>query len=183
MQRFSTDIAFTSAVKEAQRRLGSREGYAKYEQTRGWANSISPDVAEFIGQRDSLYFGTASTDGRPYIQHRGGPKGFLHVLDERTLAFAEFGGNRQYITVGNLDENDRAFLFLMDYPNRQRVKIWGRAEVVEEDPELLERLVDPEYRAKPERVFLFHVEAWDVNCPQHIKPRYTVEEFEAQRPS
>ena len=175
----ATDIAFTPAVKAIQDRKGSRGSYARMQERGGLADKITPDLAAFVAERDSFYLGTSSADGQPYIQHRGGPKGFLKVLDDNTLAFADFAGNKQYISMGNLSENDRAFLFLMDYPNRQRVKIWGRAEVVEEDPELLERLGDPEYRGRPERVFLFHVDAWDVNCPQHIKPRYTVEELEA----
>jgi predicted pyridoxine 5'-phosphate oxidase superfamily flavin-nucleotide-binding protein len=121
--------------------------------------------------------GTASAEGQPYIQHRGGPKGFLKVLDASTLAFADYAGNRQYISMGNLSENGRAYMFLMDYPNRRRVKIWGHAEVIENDPALLERLVNSDYDARPERVFVFHVEAWDTNCPQHIQPRFTEEEI------
>jgi predicted pyridoxine 5'-phosphate oxidase superfamily flavin-nucleotide-binding protein len=150
------------------------------EEGEGWSDRISPDLAGFLAERDSFYLGSASAEGRPYIQHRGGPPGFLEVLDEHTLAFADFGGNRQYITVGNLGENDQAFLFLMDYPNRRRVKIWGRAEVVEDDPGLLEKLSDPAYEAKLERAIRFHVEAWDVNCPQHIRPRYTREEIDVE---
>jgi len=172
-----SDIAFTPSVKAAQQQRGSRAGYANMERKGGWSAEITPDLAAFIGERDSLYLGTASADGQPYIQHRGGPKGFLKVLDSRTLALADFSGNRQYVSIGNLDENDRAFIFLMDYPNRRRIKIWGRAEFVEDDPSLLERLVDPAYGATVERALVFHVEAWDVNCPQHITPRYTVEEI------
>ena len=178
MGRYVSDIAFTPAVKAVQARVGSRKAYARMEEGRGWADRITPDLAEFIGERDSMYLGTASADGQPYIQHRGGPKGFLKVLDERTLAFADFSGNRQYITVGNLNENDRAYLFLMDYPNRQRVKIWGTAEVVEDDPGLLEDLTDPSYEARPERAIRFHVKAWDSNCRQHITPRLSPEEVE-----
>jgi predicted pyridoxine 5'-phosphate oxidase superfamily flavin-nucleotide-binding protein len=174
-----SDIAFTPSVKAAQQRRGSRSGYALMEQKGGWSNEITPELAAFISQRDSLYLGTASADGQPYIQHRGGPKGFLKVIDDKTLAFAEFSGNRQYISVGNLDENDRAFIFLMDYPNRRRIKIWGRAEFVEDDPALLERLVEPAYGATIERALVFHLEAWDVNCPQHITPRFTEEELSA----
>ncbi len=177
-KKIASDVAFTPAVKTIQERLGSRRTYARVEQTGGWQTTITPDLSEFIAERDSFYLGTASADGRPYIQHRGGPAGFLKVLDERTLGFADFSGNRQYISMGNLSENDRAFIFLMDYPNRRRIKIWGRAEVVEDDAELLGRMVDPGYKARPERAFLFHVEAWDVNCPQHIKPRYTEEQIE-----
>ncbi|MEE8504929.1 MAG: pyridoxamine 5'-phosphate oxidase family protein, partial [Kiloniellales bacterium] len=131
------------------------------------------ELAAFLAERDSFYIATASAEGRPYIQHRGGPAGFLKVLDVRHLAFADFGGNRQYITAGNLSENDRAAIFLMDYANRRRIKLWGRARMVEDDAELLERLVEPEYKAKPERAVVFEIEGWDVNCPQHITPRYT----------
>ena len=177
MERPVSDIAFTPSVKATQERLGSREIYGKVELRGGWSAAITPDLAEFIAERDFFYLGTASADGRPYIQHRGGPAGLLKVLDDKTLAFADFSGNRQYISMGNLAENDKAFVFLMDYPNRRRVKIWGTAEVVEGDPELLDRLADEAYDARPERAFLFHVEAWDVNCPQHIKPRLTAEEY------
>ena len=175
-----SDIAFTPSVKTAQEQRGSRSGYAVMEQKGGWSDEITPELAAFISQRDSLYLGTASADGQPYIQHRGGPKGFLKVIDKKTLAFAEFSGNRQYISVGNLDENDRAFIFLMDYPNRRRIKIWGRAEFVEDSPSLLERLSDPAYGATVERALVFHLEAWDVNCPQHITPRFTEEELSAR---
>jgi predicted pyridoxine 5'-phosphate oxidase superfamily flavin-nucleotide-binding protein len=181
MKRIISDIAFTPAVKAIQERLGSRKSYARLEEKGGWQDTVTPDLAEFIQNSDSFYLATASADGRPYIQHRGGPKGFLKALDERTLAFADFGGNQQYISFGNLNENGQAFLFLMDYVNRHRVKVWGKAEVVENDPALLEKLVDPNYKSRPERVFLFHVEAWDVNCPQHIKPRYTEEDIEPER--
>lgn len=172
-----SDIAFTPAVKAAQAQRGSRETYDRVMAQHDWSNAITPDLAAFIAQRDSFYLATASAEGQPYIQHRGGPQGFLHVLDEHRLGFADYAGNRQYISVGNLDENPRAFLFLMDYPNRQRVKIWGRAEVVEDDPALLERLADPSYGARLERAIVFTVEAWDVNCPQHIRPRYTADEW------
>ncbi len=177
MKRPVSDIAFTAAVKAEQEKRGSRDSYARMEQRGGWQQTVTADLAEFISQRDSLYLGTASADGQPYIQHRGGPRGFLKVLDEHTLAFADFVGNAQYISIGNLDENSKAFIFLMDYPNRRRIKIWGTAEVVENDADLLHRLVDTEYRGKPERAFVFHVEAWDVNCPQHIKPRWTEDEI------
>jgi predicted pyridoxine 5'-phosphate oxidase superfamily flavin-nucleotide-binding protein len=178
--RPASDVAFTSAVKSAQERLGSRKSYARMEQGHGWSRTITEELATFIAERDSLYLGSASADGQPYIQHRGGKPGFLKVLDERTLAFADFSGNRQYISMGNLSENDRAFVFLMDYPNRRRIKIWGRAEFVEEDAGLLERVVDSDYKARPERTLVFHVEAWDVNCPQHITPRFTRKEFEPE---
>ncbi len=170
-----SDIAFTQSVKSVQERLGSRKQYARIDQRGGWKDIVTQDLAEYIAERDSFYLGTASADGRPYIQHRGGPKGFLKVLDEHTLAFADFSGNRQYITMGNLAENNKAFIFLMDYPSQTRIKIWGTAEVVEDDPGLLKELTDPAYRGRSERVIHFRVEAWDVNCPQHIKPRFTEE--------
>ncbi len=175
--QYVSDIAFTSAVKAVQSQLGSRNGYANMERGRGWAEKITDDLREFIARRDSFYLGTASAAGQPYIQHRGGAPGFLKVLDDRRLAFADFGGNRQYISVGNLSENNQAFIFLMDYANRRRVKIWGWGEVVDDDPELLEQLADANYPGKPERAFVFHVEAWDVNCPQHITQRFTSEEI------
>ena len=177
MSTIVSDVAFTPAVKDAQEARGSRKGYAAMENKGGWSDTVGPDLEQFLATRDSFYFGTASADGRPYIQHRGGHPGFLRVLDQKTLAFADYSGNKQYISVGNLTENDQAFIFLMDYPNRQRIKVWGRAEFVEDDPELLARLVDPEYKARLERAIVFHVEAWDSNCPQHIRPRYTEEQI------
>ena len=172
-----SDVAFSRAVKAAQETRGSRAGYEKAMERHDWDDRVTPALEAFIAERDSFYLGTASADGQPYIQHRGGPKGFLKVLDERRLGFADYRGNRQYISVGNLDENDKAFIFLMDYPNRQRIKMWGRAEYIEGDSEILERVADPEYGAKPERAIVFHIHAWDSNCPQHITPRYTVDEF------
>ncbi len=162
------EIAFTPAVKAIQTRLGSRAAYARLERRGGWPDRITPQLAAFIAERDSAYLATANAQGQPYIQHRGGPRGFLHVLDERTLGFADYRGNRQYITAGNLRENNRAFLFLMDYEHQQRIKIWGRASVIEGDDEIQSRLMPAGYKATPERVILFRVEAWDANCPQHI---------------
>ena len=176
MTHSTSDIAFTPAVKRVQERKGSRKGYAKMEEKGGWRDTITEDLAQFIGERDSFYLGTASADGQPYIQHRGGKPGFLKVLDERTLAFADFKGNRQYITTGNLAENDKAYIFLMDYPNRRRIKIWGRARVIDDDAEILARLADPDYEGVPEQAVVFEVAAWDVNCPQHITPRFTEQE-------
>ena len=173
-----SDIAFTPAVKAVQGRLGSRQHYARMEEKDGWSTTISKELADFLGEQDSLYLATASAEGRPYIQHRGGPKGFLKVLDEQTLAFADFAGNRQYISLGNLSENTQAFLFLMDYATQTRIKIWGTAEVIEDDPALLEELTDSRYKGKPERVFRFHVEAWDLNCRQHIPRKYSQEDVE-----
>jgi predicted pyridoxine 5'-phosphate oxidase superfamily flavin-nucleotide-binding protein len=170
MRRYPSDVAFTPAVKAVQAAKGSRASYAKVER-RGWETQVTPVLAEFLAGLDMFYLGTARAEGQPYVQCRGGPPGFLKVLDEKTLAFADFGGNRQYLTVGNLSENPKAFLFLMDYANRQRVKLWGTARVVEDDAELLGRLRDPDYPGQVERAIVFTVEAWDVNCPQHIEPR------------
>ncbi len=167
-----SDVAFTPAVKAEQTRRGSRSAYRRMEEKGGWKDRVTPDLTAFLAARDSFYFATASAEGQPYIQHRGGPKGFLQAVDDRTLGFADFGGNKQYITLGNLSENDRANIFLMDYANRQRVKLWGRARVVEDDPALLDRLADAAYGVRPERAILFAISAWDVNCPQHITPRY-----------
>ncbi|MDA1001208.1 MAG: pyridoxamine 5'-phosphate oxidase family protein [bacterium] len=177
MKHFVSDIAFTPAVKKAQEKLGSRPAYARMEENDEWQQDLEPNIIEFISERDSLYLGTASAGGRPYIQHRGGPRGFIRVMDLRTLAFADFRGNRQYISLGNLAENGKAYLFLMDYPNRRRLKIWGSAGVVEDDPALLDKVADPAYGARPERAFVFHIEAWRMNCPAHIVPRYTEAEI------
>jgi predicted pyridoxine 5'-phosphate oxidase superfamily flavin-nucleotide-binding protein len=173
MRQYPSDIAFTPAVKRIQTEKGSRASYAKVEQGRGWKTLVTPDLAGFLAGLDMFYLGTASADGRPYIQYRGGPPGFLKVLDERTLGFADFGGNRQYITLGNLSENPRAFIFLMDYAASRRVKVWGTARIVEDDPALLERLRDPDYPGKAERAIFFTIEAWDANCPQHIHKRFS----------
>ena len=177
MRQYPSDIAFTPAVKAVQTAKGSRAGYARVER-RGWQTRITPDLAEFLAGLDMFYLGTASAEGQPYIQYRGGSPGFLKVLDDRTLAFADFGGNRQYVTLGNLSENPRAFLFLMDYANQQRVKLWGTARVVEDDAELLGRLRDPDHPGKVEQAIVFTVEAWDINCPQHIHKRFSVREVQ-----
>ena len=178
MRQFPSDVAFTPAVKGIQGAKGSRASYAKVEQGRGWQTSVTPDLAEFLAGLDMFYLGTANAEGQPYIQYRGGSPGFLKVLDEKTFAFADFGGNRQYITLGNLTENPKAFLFLMDYANSQRVKVWGTARVVENDTNLLDRLRDPDYPGKAERAIVFTVEAWDINCPQHIHKRFPHREIE-----
>jgi predicted pyridoxine 5'-phosphate oxidase superfamily flavin-nucleotide-binding protein len=168
----NTHIVLTSAAQAAMAARGSIAGYAK-KIAAGYPDKITPDLAGFIAELDTAFLATTSAQGAPYIQHRGGPKGFIKVLDGKTLGFADYAGNRQYITVSNLEGNDRAFLFLLDFANRQRIKVWGRARVVENDPKLMERLIDPGYRARPERAILFTVEAWDVNCSQHITERYT----------
>tara|TARA_R110000868_G_scaffold367218_1_gene630195 strand:+ start:1942 stop:2544 length:603 start_codon:yes stop_codon:yes gene_type:complete len=174
MTKPTSDVAFTDTVKAIQDRKGSRKGYARMEDKGGWADRVTGDLATFIAARDSFYLATANADGQPYIQHRGGKPGFLKVLDDKTLAFADFSGNRQYVTEGNLEANPKAFLFLMDYPNRRRIKIWGTARMVEDDPDLIARLADADYtEGTPERAVVFEIAAWDVNCPQHITPRFT----------
>lgn len=164
----SSDIAFTASVKAIQQARGSRAAYATIEQRGGFRTGISDALGEFLARIDTAYLATASAAGQPYAQHRGGPPGFIRVIDEQTLGFADFSGNRQYVTTGNLAENDRAFLFLMDYDARRRIKLWGRARVVADDPELVARLLPEGYPARAEQAILFTVLAWDVNCPQHI---------------
>lgn len=164
----SSDIAFTPAVKAIQQQKGSRNGYRRMEEQGGWETTVTPELAAFIAARDSFFLATASAEGQPYIQHRGGAAGFLRVIDEKTLGFADFRGNRQYVSLGNLSENPKAYLFLIDYARRQRIKIWGTAKVVEGDPDLLERLRPAGYAGTPEQAILFRIEAWDANCPQHI---------------
>jgi predicted pyridoxine 5'-phosphate oxidase superfamily flavin-nucleotide-binding protein len=172
VRKAPSDVAFSNAVKAIQARKGSRNAYARMEQGSGWATEIDDDLAAFIAEQDSFFLATASADGQPYIQHRGGPPGFLRVLDETTLGFADFRGNRQYISLGNLAENPKVHLFLIDYATRQRVKIWGEAVVIEDDPELLAELMPEGYEARPEQAIVIHVTAWDANCPQHITPRH-----------
>jgi len=179
MTQPTRDIAFTPSVKAVQKRMGSRTQYARMEEGDGWSDTITPELANFLSKVDSFYLATANKDGRPYIQHRGGPKGFLKVQDDHTLAFADFAGNRQYISLGNLAENNQAFLFLMDYATQSRIKIWGTAEVSEDEPALLTQLTDARYKGKPERVIRFHVQAWDANCRQHIPLKYSQKEVDA----
>lgn len=170
--RYASDVAFTPAVKAIQTRKGSRHGYARMEQAGGWQVAISDELADFIAAQTSIYLATANADGQPYIQHRGGPAGFIQVLDAHTLAFVDYAGNKQYISAGNLSENPKAHMFLMDYAHRQRIKIWGEARVVEGDEALIARLMPQGYKARPEQVILFTVTAWDANCPQHIPVRF-----------
>ncbi|ESQ91871.1 pyridoxamine 5'-phosphate oxidase family protein [Asticcacaulis benevestitus] len=169
---YTSDIAFSPAVKAVQTRKGSRRGYAHMEAMSGWQSEIPPDLAAFIAAQTSVFLGTASADGQPYIQHRGGPPGFLHILDARTIAFVDFTGNRQYISQGNLSENAKAHLFLIDYAHARRIKIWGTARIIEDDADLVAGLMPEGYRVRPEQVILFTVEAWDANCPQHIPQRF-----------
>jgi uncharacterized protein len=171
-QAYSSDIGFTPRVKEIQSRKGSRLAYARMEESGSWQTVITPDAAQFIQAQTSVFFATANTDGQPYIQHRGGPPGFLRVLDPHTIGFADFAGNRQYISSGNLADNPKAYLFLIDYVHRRRIKIWGKARVIEDNPELIHSLMPSDYRARPEQAVLFTVAAWDANCPQHIPQRF-----------
>ena len=169
---YPSDIAFTPAVKAIQARMGSRASYARMEAGGGWQTAITPDLAAFLSAQTSAFLATANADGQPYIQHRGGPPGFLVPLDTRTIGFADYRGNRQYITLGNIAQNAKAHLFLIDYAQRRRVKIWGNLRAVEDDPELVARLMPEGYPAKPERALLFDIHAWDANCPQHIPQRF-----------
>lgn len=168
---YASDIAFTPSVKAVQTAHGSRSIYERMEHAGSWATSITPNLKAFVEAQTSVFLATANREGQPYIQHRGGSAGFLHVLDDRTIGFADFAGNRQYITVGNLRDNPRVHLFLIDYVNRQRIKIWGEARVVENDAELTARVKVVGYKARVERVILITVSAWDANCPQHIPQR------------
>lgn len=174
-----SDVMFSPTVKAMQEHLGSRAAYARREERGGWSSALSDELVEFIGARDSFYIATASASGQPYIQHRGGPRGFLAVIDRRTLAFADFSGNRQYISSGNLSENERVHLFLMDYANQRRVKIWGRARVVDDDVALMKRVQVAGYPGRVERVFVVTIEAWDINCPQHIPIRLALDDVRA----
>lgn len=176
---FTSDIAFTPAVKAVQTRKGSRRLYERVENRGSWPRTITPDLKVFIEAQRSVFLATASSDGQPTIQHRGGPPGFLRVLDETTLAFVDYVGNRQYITLGNLSENPKACLLLIDYSNSKRVKLWGEARAVENDIGLVARLMPKGYKARPEQVINFTVSAWDLNCPQHIPRRYEAADVDA----
>ena len=169
---YPSDVAFTPSVKQVQTRKGSRDAYARVEQQGGWRTEIDENLASFLANTDSFYLATANAAGQPYIQHRGGPKGFVKALDKTTLAFADYRGNRQYITQGNLSENPKAYIFVMDYAHRRRVKLWGEARVVDDDPALTESLMPKGYKARPEQVILFRIAAWDTNCPQHIPQKF-----------
>ncbi len=168
----SSDVAFTASVKAVQERRGSRRSYQRLEERGGWQTKVTPDLAAFLAERDSAYFATASAAGQPYIQHRGGPKGFIRVIDDTTLGFVDYSGNRQYISTGNLLENPQAMLFLPDYEHRQRIKIWGKARIIEGDIELTKRLMPEGYNADAEQVILLAIAAWDINCPQHIPQKF-----------
>jgi predicted pyridoxine 5'-phosphate oxidase superfamily flavin-nucleotide-binding protein len=177
--RYASDVAFTPAVKAMQARKGSRPGYSHMEQRGSWETQITPELRDFIAPQTSFYMATANAQGQPYIQHRGGPAGFLHVLDAHTLAFVDYTGNKQFISAGNLSENPKAQLFLMDYEHRQRVKVWGEAKVIEGDAALIAQLTSAGYGAQPEQVIVFTVKAWDANCPQHIPVRFDADKVKA----
>lgn len=174
-----SDVLFSPTVKSWQEAKGSRLAYQRMEEKGGFRDTVDDYLGDFIAERDSFYLGTVSADGQPYIQHRGGKKGFLKVLNEKTLGFADFRGNKQYISAGNLEDNPKAYIFLMDYAGRRRIKIWGEARVVEDDPALLKKLFDEDYKAVPERAILFTITAWDINCPQHIPRKFGEEAITA----
>ena len=176
---YPSDVAFTDTVKSIQVRKGSRAAYERMERGGSWNQSITPELKAEIEAQSSIFLATANALGQPYIQHRGGPAGFLKVLDEHTIGFADFVGNRQYITQGNLQDNPKAHLFLIDYQNRRRIKIWGTARVIENDDALLQSLKPTNYRARVEQAVLFTVSAWDVNCPQHIPQRFEAADVRA----
>jgi predicted pyridoxine 5'-phosphate oxidase superfamily flavin-nucleotide-binding protein len=179
MNRHSSDVAFSPAVKKVQRERGSRTAYARMEKSGGFETAVTDELRGFLQQIDTAFLATASADGQPYVQHRGGPKGFIRALDDRTLAFVDFVGNRQFVSTGNLTENDRVCLFLIDYARRRRVKVWGTARVVPATDELIGALAEPGYRMRPEQVVLVSVSAWDVNCPQHIPQKLDATEVQA----
>jgi uncharacterized protein len=172
----NSSLVFPEAARQAQADRGSARHYQSKIET-GFPDRVTPELAAYIAELDTAFLATVTADGAPYIQHRGGPKGFIKIVDDRTLGFADFAGNRQYITISNLVGNDRAYLFLMNFATRQRIKLWGRARVVENDPALIERLFDKGYRARPERVILFTLDAWDINCSQHLTARFTQAEI------
>jgi len=176
---YASGIGLTPTVKSLQARRGSRRAYAHMEAAGSWQTRITPDLEAFIAEQRSVFLATVNAEGQPYIQHRGGPPGFLRVLDEQTLAFVDFSGNRQFISTGNLAENPQAHLFLIDYRHRKRVKIWGEARVVNADAELVARLMPEGYKARPEQIMIFTVSAWDANCPQHIPPRFEASDVQA----
>jgi predicted pyridoxine 5'-phosphate oxidase superfamily flavin-nucleotide-binding protein len=175
MQKVQSNPSFSPSVLQQQEARGSRKHYARVEGNQGWRAEIDEELASFIAARDHFYLSSVSAGGQPYIQHRGGPKGFLKVLGPTTLGIADFGGNRQYVSLGNIADNPKVMIFLMDYANRRRVKIWAEARVIEDDPDLIARLSDPDYKAKVERAILFDLTMWEVNCHQHITPRHDEE--------
>ncbi len=185
MAKNYAELAFTAAVKVLQEKNGSRRGYDRMEKF-GVVDGLTDNEINFIEDRDSFYMASLGENEFPYIQHRGGPKGFLKVLDSKKLGFIDFTGNKQYISIGNIATNKNVSLIMLDYPSRARLKIYAKAEVVEliDEPELYESLDLNDYKFRPERMIVFHIEAYDWNCPQHIVPRYTEEDikesFESQ---
>ncbi|TJY35947.1 pyridoxamine 5'-phosphate oxidase family protein [Pontimicrobium aquaticum] len=175
--KYPSDIVFTPSVKKIQKEKGSRNNYSRMEKYGAWNTEVTPDLKAFLSKIDSFYFGTSNSEGQPYIQHRGGDKGFLKAIDDEHLGFADFSGNMQYISVGNLSENDKATIFLMHYPSQSRIKIWGTAKI-SNDRNIIELLTDNFYKARVERAIIFKVKAWDMNCRQHIKQRFTAEDIE-----
>ncbi|MGC1466344.1 MAG: pyridoxamine 5'-phosphate oxidase family protein [Pseudolabrys sp.] len=173
----NSDLVFTPAARQAQAERGSAKAYER-RAAEGFPDRVTPELAAFLAEQDTAFLATATAQGAPYIQHRGGPKGFIKIIDDKTLGFADYRGNRQYITLANLSENDRAYLFVLDPARQQRIKLWGRARVVEGDDALIEKLFDQGYKAKPERVILFTIEAWDSNCSSHIVARFSEAEIE-----
>ena len=169
---YSSDVAFSPSVKAVQAHKGSRNAYHHVEERGSWQTRITPDLAAFIVAQRSIFLATVNAEGQPYIQHRGGPAGFLRVLDDKTIGLVDFSGNRQYITQGNLADNPKAHLFLIDYAHQRRIKLWGEARVVEGDEELMRKLMPDGYKARPEQVILFTISALDENCPQHIPQRF-----------
>ena len=178
-QQPSSDVAFSPTVKAVQSERGSRAAYARVERGGGFETDVTADLADFLAEIDTAFLATASADGQPYVQHRGGPRGFIRALDDRTVGFIDFAGNRQYVSTGNLRDNDRVCLFLIDYARRRRIKVWGTARTVPATPELLAALALPGYRARVEQVVLITVSAWDVNCPQHIPQKLDAAEVAA----
>lgn len=174
----SSDIAFTPTVKAIQAERGSREAYARMEANGGFRTEIDERLIAMLGVVNTAYLGTVNADSQPYIQHRGGPRGFIRVVDERTLGFADYVGNRQYVSTGNLRDNDKAFLFLMDYAHKARIKIWGRARFTY-DPAVIAQLMPDDYKARPEAAVLFEISAWDINCPQHIPVKFDADQVAA----
>ena len=178
MSSFISDVAFTPAVKQIQARKGSRETYARAESKGMMQRDITEDLVQFIFRQRSVFLASVSSDGAPYIQHRGGPPGFIRILGPTTLGFADLKGNRQYISQGNFSENPKAHLFLIDYMHRRRVKFWGNVKVIEDDPGLMAQLMPENYKGHPEQVIIFEISAWDINCPQHIPQRFEAEDVE-----
>jgi uncharacterized protein len=174
----SSDIAFTQTVKAIQTQRGSRGAYARMEAQGGFRTAIDERLIAMLAEANSAYLGTATADCQPYIQHRGGPRGFIRVMGERTLGFADYSGNRQYVSTGNLADNPKAFLFLMDYARKARIKVWGRARFTD-DPATIAQLMPADYQAQPEAALLFDIEAWDINCPQHIPQKFDADQVAA----